>query len=146
MKFENVNGCHMSSSGSGPSRIDIAACHTREKLNSILHEIGHSLGLFHEQSRSNRDEELAVTFNGDPNGIAEYQYKKMPSNEVGGPIDYNSIMMYPFTTHGAVVMQPINLTQWSQQPTENGNNVLTRNSDGAVAGRANGGYDMFDLT
>ena len=68
-------------------------CRTKE----ILHEMTHTLGFFHEQSREDRDEYLEVNWR---NIETKYQinFKKIPKHLTLTPdtkFDFESLMLYP---------------------------------------------------
>ena len=59
-----------------------------------MHEIGHALGLYHEQTRPDRNTYLTVnTANINSNGIGQYAIQTT-SNTHGVPYDYGSVMHY----------------------------------------------------
>jgi hypothetical protein len=61
---------------------------------NIMHEIGHVLGLWHEQSRENRDEFIEIDFS---NVIDEFRLnfdQKIADGDDFGAYDYDSIMHY----------------------------------------------------
>ncbi|KAL7058404.1 hypothetical protein AAHC03_017265 [Spirometra sp. Aus1] len=66
----------------------------------VLHELGHALGFWHEQSRPDRDEHVEVFENKiDPAHLDEFRRKE--ENEVdslGEPYDFDSIMHYSSET------------------------------------------------
>ncbi|HJZ98768.1 MAG TPA: M12 family metallopeptidase, partial [Candidatus Solibacter sp.] len=62
--------------------------------NGLTHEIGHTLGLYHENSRADRDFYLTVDFSKvDKRRIGDESIK-VPSAIDGGGFDYGSIMEY----------------------------------------------------
>ena len=86
---------------------------------NIMHEILHTLGVFHEQSRIDRDNYIVVY----PQNIQdnfESQFQKY-SSAIGadyGNLDFDSIMMYSsyaFSKNGLPTMTKINGTTFSSQ-------------------------------
>ncbi|QRN98822.1 hypothetical protein JRI60_07270 [Archangium violaceum] len=69
---------------------------------SLIHEIGHALGLYHEQARSDRDDFITMkweNFSTDPTmDHCKAQYDKEDSGLNIGAYDYGSIMHYPATS------------------------------------------------
>ena len=59
----------------------------------IAHEIGHALGLMHEQSRTDRDTYVTVNFENIQDEM-EYNYARRGSTTSFGPYDYGSVMHY----------------------------------------------------
>jgi hypothetical protein len=61
----------------------------------IEHELGHSLGLFHEQSRQDRDEHVKILWdNIEPSQKGNFaKYRAVAGHEVG-PYDVDSLMHY----------------------------------------------------
>ncbi|KAG1650823.1 Zinc metalloproteinase nas-34 [Nymphon striatum] len=76
---------------SGPHEVSLGrGC---EHLSVILHEVGHALGMFHEQSRSDRDQYIKViTHNISPE--FQFAFNKELDYNYGIPYDYTSIMHY----------------------------------------------------
>jgi hypothetical protein len=85
----------------GQNRITLASgCWSR---STIIHEIGHSIGLHHEQSRPDRDGFIKVHWENIPDRI-EYNFKKQSYDRVdsrGTPYDYRSVMHYDKTAFGS---------------------------------------------
>ncbi|XP_057333587.1 protein tolkin-like isoform X2 [Microplitis mediator] len=66
---------------------------------TLLHELGHTIGLFHEHSRSDRDEYVKI-FTANIMSGDKINFEKIPKNEsttLGQPYDYSSIMHYDGT-------------------------------------------------
>ncbi len=77
---------------------------------SIIHEIGHAVGLYHEQSRQDRDFYIQVAYNNlDKRESSQYNQQLSSADDVGG-YDFGSIMHYSttgFSRDGEPVMQSI---------------------------------------
>lgn len=66
-------------------------------VGSCIHEIGHSLGLWHEQSRSDRDQFIDIVIeNVHPRARHNFDKHVLDAEDLG-KYDYGSIMHYPAT-------------------------------------------------
>ncbi|XP_064633590.1 bone morphogenetic protein 1-like [Lineus longissimus] len=78
----------------------------------IVHELGHTIGFWHEHSRPDRDKYIRIIVENIKPGRMENFYKKsdMDIDSLGQPYDYNSIMHYrktTFTSNGRNTMEPV---------------------------------------
>ncbi|XP_054712832.1 blastula protease 10-like [Uloborus diversus] len=63
------------------------------RTNIIVHEIGHAIGFYHEQSRNDRDEYIKILWHNMP--VARYsQFDKGLESPRGVEYDYTSVMHY----------------------------------------------------
>jgi hypothetical protein len=64
-----------------------------ELVGKITHELGHSLGLWHEQSRVDRDTYVTIEWDNIAEGY-EHNFNRQDEADVYGPYDFGSIMHY----------------------------------------------------
>ncbi|XP_035211008.1 astacin-like metalloprotease toxin 5 [Stegodyphus dumicola] len=65
------------------------------KFGIIVHELGHSVGFYHEHSRSDRDDYLNIHYENIQTGMESQFVKLRPKqNQLLTPFDYDSIMLY----------------------------------------------------
>lgn len=61
---------------------------------TLLHEIGHALGLIHEHQRSDRDTYVTINFSNVPGGTSNGDFILTPTSTNNGAYDFLSIMQY----------------------------------------------------
>lgn len=94
ISFYRGSGCHspVGMSSNGPNRVSIGnGC---EDKGTVLHEVGHSLGFFHEQDRPDRNKYIKIHWDNLEAG-AEGIYRIAGGiDSLGTPYDMESLMHY----------------------------------------------------
>ncbi len=89
----------------GQQNISITNC----SIGSIQHEILHAAGMYHEQSRSDRDDFVRINYDNITRG-REHNFDKVENTISICEYDFGSIMHYPshaFTKNGLPTIEPI---------------------------------------
>jgi len=78
--------------GNGPQTLNLAdwAC-----FGTVVHEIGHAIGLWHEHSREDRDEYVTIMYDNIMKGAKHNFNQHIDDGQDIGSYDYGSIMHYP---------------------------------------------------
>lgn len=81
----------------------------RCEVGSIVHEFGHAMGLYHEQTRPDRDQYVSIQWGNIPYDW-QSQYQVRSGSAGYGAYDFDSLMHYPATFDGKIAIKPLDPT------------------------------------
>jgi len=84
-------------------RNDISLAGNCQQVGTTMHEIGHSIGLYHEQSRPDRDSYVRILLNNVYPSNMRFNFNKHTTQTIdslGTPYDFASMMHYGSTAFG----------------------------------------------
>ncbi|CAH1786092.1 unnamed protein product [Owenia fusiformis] len=92
----------------GPADVSLSEPGCVYKFGTVVHELVHALGFWHEHTHKDRDKYIKINTQNIQPGKEE-QFKKQESDTMG-PFDYDSIMMYGptfFSKNGKPTIEPL---------------------------------------
>lgn len=118
ISFEQLDGCYSRVGRQGGKQVISLA--STCSLGSAIHEIGHALGLWHEQSRADRDDHITIKWdNIHPNYVNNFAQHILDGEDLGD-YDFGSIMHYPSNAFAVDKHKPTIVTR-------NGESIGQRN-------------------
>ena len=126
-KVVDTNSCH-AACGAVETEVNLGWCDSIVYLGSIIHEIGHAVGLGHEHKRPDRNQYITVNFtNITPDWVSQYSID--PDMNMAQSYNYNSLMHYPSGCTG----------------TSPSTCQITQPAGTPPIGRSSGGFDANDM-
>jgi len=108
----NGTGCYSSVGRVGGRQILNLEPRCVDRHGTIIHEMLHAIGFYHEQSRPDRDDYVTVVWDKIEEGL-EHNFRKYTEEEVttyGAPYDYGSVLHYGplgFSIDGSPTLIPV---------------------------------------
>jgi len=99
VRFSDQGGCWSYVGMQGNQQI--ISLGTGCSMGNAIHEIGHAVGLWHEQSREDRDLFVTINWANIQSGMAAQFNQHITDGDDLGAYDYGSIMHYPRTAFSA---------------------------------------------
>lgn len=119
VRFVPGSGCSSNvGKRGGPQNVTLGSSCT---VGNTIHEIGHVVGLWHEQSREDRDQFVTINWQNITPGFEHNFNQHITDGDDVGAYDYGSIMHYPRTAF-----------------SRNGQDTITPTQAGAQIGQRNG--------
>lgn len=129
VEFRNSNSCASSIGKVGGRQIIMASQYCG--FGSYVHEILHAAGVYHEQSRHDRDDHIHIHWD-EINDNYEHNFRKYHSGQDVGNYDYESIMHYHAYAFSSTGNKTITVVDSAPEGTRIGQrNAL---SDGDIVG------------
>ncbi|KAJ8340227.1 hypothetical protein SKAU_G00348600 [Synaphobranchus kaupii] len=109
LKIQSRSGCYSFVGRRGGGQVLSLNRHRCVRHKIVQHQLLHALGFYHEQQRSDRDRHVCILYKNIIPGRAK-NFRKIITNNLGTPYDYNSIMhygRYAFSKNGKPTIVPI---------------------------------------
>lgn len=87
-------------------------------IGAVLHEMGHTAGLIHEHSRSDRDQWVKVNKDCYDKYLTKIDYAKFSASKNVGDFDFESIMLYNTSTNNDKGCPDITISNCQVKPDE----------------------------
>lgn len=113
VRFSDQGGCWSYVGMQGNQQI--ISLGTGCSMGNAIHEIGHAVGLWHEQSREDRDLFVTINWANIQSGMAAQFNQHITDGDDLGAFDYGSIMHYPRTAFSANGQETITPTDPNAQ-------------------------------